>query len=246
MQSCLDLGNPAIIKGHTFAFCQACVSPRSVGTLSGVFPLRAFRNCLRLRRGWGFLIGSGSTFKPSRTFVASLWQPACVFVCSQPSVWNRAPTSCSGGWRCSTWGRYALLLIHPQTRTDCLDGGLHTSVFQSSESPRVGKMVDSCKQAPHPPWIPLLWKEFNHFHLFTECFQKWDFSSLQVICWRSLIPEFKKKGGKRGFRETDRQSLLWLIETQNDNMFAWWVRADDPFGAKHCWILYLERGLTVG
>lgn len=38
MQSCLDLGNPAITKGHTFALCQACVSPRPVGTLSGVFP----------------------------------------------------------------------------------------------------------------------------------------------------------------------------------------------------------------
>lgn len=235
MQSCLDLENPAITKRAHLRLVSSVCQPLCGCNLIRFASPPSLQKVSESEASVGIQLIQTPPFTLHRMHVVFIWQP--VSVCLQPAERLEAcPDRLLADWSCSTWGGYTVLLIHPQTRTKSSGRGI-TSVYFPIIWITDSRMMQTISSSSWKPLCAALyWKEFNHFNclmVFSET-RLLLFADDLLKLFESRIEKLKKED-----LETDSHTeLLWLIEKQNDNMLTWWVRADYPFGANHCWILY--------
>lgn len=210
MQSCLDLGNPAITKGHTFALCQACVSPRPVGTLSGVFPPPSLQE-LSESEAW---VGISDRLRLhllacayARSFPCGS-PPVCLIAVSRASgIVPRPAARAAGGAAPEV---VTLLYSFTHKHAPIVWTGDYTRLFSNHLN--------------HPAWVrwSIVMQTSSSSSLDTvaakgiQSFSSFHrvFSEMRLLLFAGdLLKVFdsriqKKGGGERGFRETDRRSLL--------------------------------------
>lgn len=220
MQSCLDLENPAITERAHLRLVSGVCQPLCGFNLIRFASPPSLQKVSESEASVGIQLIQTPPFTLHRMHVVFIWQP--VSVCLQPAERLEAcPDQLLADWRCSTWGGYTVLLIHPQTRTKSSGRGITSvyfpiiwitdsrmmqTIFSSSWRPLCAALHTRTQGIKH--------KEFNHFH-FLRVFSETRlllFAGDLLKLFESRIEKLKKRGFRD--RQTDTQSCDDLLKNR--------------------------------